>query len=154
MADRPRRPGTNSDHDRFARKDAPALGVPVTFEGPATGVLGGDDLRAVRSRRSPEERLERLEERADRHDEDLAKIGDELAEVAKGLAATAAVVQDRARRSSGSSHAVETAVENTLAKQVLAQERERGKFKHAAVLQIIPGLTAVIVALIALLRGC
>lgn len=154
MPDRPRRPGTNADHDRFARKDSPALGVPVSFEGPATGVLEGDELLAARARRSVEERLARLEQRADDHDKRddeiataLGHIGDELADVGKGLAAVAAVVQDRGRPKSpsGERPSIESAVEAQLAKQQVAEIRERRDHRRKIVLALVSGLSSGVV---------
>lgn len=154
MADRPRRPGTNADHDRFARI-SPALGVPVAFEGQATGVLEGPALAAVREQRADKERIARLEQRADEHDRRdvelaamLGTVGGELADLGKGLAAVSAIVQDRGRRPSGGARQVEEVVKTTLADRVLAKDEASARFRQRLALTLASGTGALVLWLL------
>lgn len=142
------------DRDRHPRKTPPSgvaaqLATPLEVDDEATGKYEGEALLAARARRSTDDRLARLEQRADGHDRqysevmaDLSRIGDELADVAKGLAAVAAVVQDRGRRPSGSQGRVEDAVEATLAKRLLAEQTASRDFRRRIALLVIGAMAS------------
>lgn len=89
----PKRPGTQGDHGRFARRESPASGVPVVAEDEVTGRYEGDELKAARARRPTPLRLERLEEDRDEFARSMADLRVDVAEIKGTLKVLPALVE-------------------------------------------------------------